>query len=169
MTLTYLLVQGMDLICQNQYNKYSYSLDPLSFARFLIRFIEIMAPVFSREAWRCVWHMIQNDLVHGWGLDFALRKCVEPAHEKIGVVDSQWIIHQKIPSLGSQVIKWSNFIFLYSTTLFTSFFVHSFNYEMISQIHWSGNRAGRENRVPRGKTTQPRLLSCVIYLEGSWT
>ncbi|CAN1182192.1 hypothetical protein LINPERPRIM_LOCUS40718, partial [Linum perenne] len=65
-------------------------------------FVEIMAPVFSRNAWRCVWHMIQNDLVHGWGLDFALRRCVEPAHEKIGVVDSQWIIHQVIPSLGSQ-------------------------------------------------------------------
>ncbi|CAH2038018.1 unnamed protein product [Thlaspi arvense] len=65
-------------------------------------FIEIMAPVFSRDAWRCVWHMLQNDLVHGWGLDFALRKCVEPAHEKIGVVDSQWIIHQTVPSLGSQ-------------------------------------------------------------------
>nr|XP_018625576.1 uncharacterized protein LOC104094058 isoform X3 [Nicotiana tomentosiformis] len=40
-------------------------------------FVEIMAPVFSRDAWRCVWHMIQNDLVHGWGLDFALRRCVE--------------------------------------------------------------------------------------------
>ncbi|CAJ1938187.1 unnamed protein product [Sphenostylis stenocarpa] len=65
-------------------------------------FVEIMAPVFSRDAWRCVWHMIQNDLVHGWGLDFALRKCVEPAHEKIGVVDSQWIIHQSVPSLGNQ-------------------------------------------------------------------
>ncbi|XWS28980.1 hypothetical protein CRYUN_Cryun25bG0117500 [Craigia yunnanensis] len=65
-------------------------------------FVEIMAPVFSREAWRCVWYMIQNDLVHGWGLDFALRRCVEPAHEKIGVVDSQWIIHQVIPSLGNQ-------------------------------------------------------------------
>ncbi|XP_021632858.1 uncharacterized protein LOC110629947 isoform X1 [Manihot esculenta] len=65
-------------------------------------FVEIMAPVFSRNAWRCVWHMIQNDLVHGWGLDFALRKCVEPAHEKIGVVDSQWIIHQTVPSLGNQ-------------------------------------------------------------------
>ncbi|XP_062171951.1 uncharacterized protein LOC133877598 [Alnus glutinosa] len=65
-------------------------------------FVEIMAPVFSQEAWRCVWHMIQNDLVHGWGLDFALRRCVEPAHEKIGVVDSQWIVHQVIPSLGSQ-------------------------------------------------------------------
>ncbi|KAG2593745.1 hypothetical protein PVAP13_5NG012599 [Panicum virgatum] len=39
-------------------------------------FVEIMATVFSRDAWRCVWHMIQNDLVHGWGLDFALRKCV---------------------------------------------------------------------------------------------
>ncbi|KAK6163338.1 hypothetical protein DH2020_000202 [Rehmannia glutinosa] len=47
-------------------------------------FVEIMAPVFSREAWKCVWHMIQ------------------PAHEKIGVVDSQWIVHQVIPSLGSQ-------------------------------------------------------------------
>ncbi|OEL37870.1 hypothetical protein BAE44_0001112, partial [Dichanthelium oligosanthes] len=66
------------------------------------KFVEIMATVFSRDAWRCVWHMIQNDLVHGWGLDFALRKCVEPAHEKIGVVDSQWIIHQVIPSLGNQ-------------------------------------------------------------------
>lgn len=43
----------------------------------LVRFIEIMAPVFSRDSWRCVWHMLQNDLVHGWGLDFALRKCVE--------------------------------------------------------------------------------------------
>ncbi|KAI4382471.1 hypothetical protein MLD38_008432 [Melastoma candidum] len=65
-------------------------------------FIEIMAPVFSREAWRCVWHMLQNDLVHGWGIDFALRKCVEPAHDKIGVVDSQWVIHQGLPSLGNQ-------------------------------------------------------------------
>ncbi|KAI3511794.1 hypothetical protein L1887_18952 [Cichorium endivia] len=65
-------------------------------------FVEIMAPVFSREAWWCVWYMIQNDLVHGWGLDFALRRCVEPAHEKIGVVDSQWIVHQVIPTLGIQ-------------------------------------------------------------------
>ncbi|AAG28913.1 F12A21.2 [Arabidopsis thaliana] len=72
-------------------------------------FVEIMAPVFSRNAWRCVWHVIQNDLVHGWGLDFALRRCVEvrketlePAHEKIGVVDSQWVVHQSFPSLGNQ-------------------------------------------------------------------
>ncbi|KAL8254311.1 hypothetical protein R6Q59_032532 [Mikania micrantha] len=65
-------------------------------------FVEIMAPVFSREAWRCVWYLIQNDLVHGWGLDFALQKCVEPAHEKIGVVDGQWIVHQALPSLGNQ-------------------------------------------------------------------
>ncbi|GMI96992.1 hypothetical protein like AT1G08040 [Hibiscus trionum] len=61
-----------------------------------------MAPVFSREAWRCVWYLIQNDLVHGWGLDFALRRCVTPAHEKIGVVDSEWIVHQVIPTLGNQ-------------------------------------------------------------------
>ncbi|XP_021299046.1 uncharacterized protein LOC110427774 [Herrania umbratica] len=65
-------------------------------------FVEIMATVFSRDAWRCAWHMIQNDLVHGWGLDFALRRCVEPPHEKIGVVDAQWIVHQGVPSLGNQ-------------------------------------------------------------------
>lgn len=28
---------------------------------------------------------------------------LQPAHERIGVVDSQWIIHQVIPSLGRQV------------------------------------------------------------------
>ncbi|EOA24160.1 hypothetical protein CARUB_v10017393mg [Capsella rubella] len=65
-------------------------------------FVEIMAPVFSRKAWRCVWYMIQNDLVHGWGLDFAVRKCVQNAHETIGVVDAQWIVHQGVPSLGNQ-------------------------------------------------------------------
>ncbi|KAL4285044.1 hypothetical protein GQ457_16G011530 [Hibiscus cannabinus] len=65
-------------------------------------FVEIMAPVFSQEAWRCVWYLIQNDLVHGWGLDFALRRCVTPAHEKIGVVDSEWIVHKVTPTLGNQ-------------------------------------------------------------------
>ncbi|MCO5551918.1 hypothetical protein L7F22_005425 [Adiantum nelumboides] len=65
-------------------------------------FVEIMAPVFSKSAWRCVWHMIQNDLVHGWGLDLALGKCVQPAHEKVGVVDAQYIVHKVVPSLGNQ-------------------------------------------------------------------
>ncbi|XP_039037563.1 uncharacterized protein LOC120174907 [Hibiscus syriacus] len=65
-------------------------------------FVEIMAPVFAREAWRCVWYLIQNDLVHGWGLDFALRSCVTPAHEKIDVLDSEWIVHQVISTLGNQ-------------------------------------------------------------------
>ncbi|KAL1352802.1 hypothetical protein AAHE18_06G194400 [Arachis hypogaea] len=65
-------------------------------------FVEIMAPVFSSDAWRCVWHMIQNDLIHGWGLDFALRRCVKIPHENIGVVDTQWIVHQSVPSLGNQ-------------------------------------------------------------------
>lgn len=76
-------------------------------------FVEIMAPVFSRSAWRCVWHMIQNDLVHGWGLDMELQRCARPAHEKIGVVDAQWIRHRVVPSLNSSgaedptLPKWS--------------------------------------------------------------
>lgn len=65
-------------------------------------FVEIMAPVFSRKAWRCVWYMIQNDLVHGWGLDLAIGRCAQPANEKVGVVDAQWIVHNSVPSLGNQ-------------------------------------------------------------------
>ncbi|RAL50237.1 hypothetical protein DM860_007911 [Cuscuta australis] len=67
-------------------------------------FIEIMAPVFSRNAWRCVWHMIQNDLVHGWGFDCNFRRCVEPlSKEKMGVVDAQSIVHQSIPTLSGDM------------------------------------------------------------------
>ncbi|KAM7273531.1 hypothetical protein ACFE04_028195 [Oxalis oulophora] len=39
--------------------------------------IEVMAPVFSRAAWRCVWYMIQNDLIHAWGLDKQLGNCAQ--------------------------------------------------------------------------------------------
>ncbi|KAG0598207.1 hypothetical protein M758_12G054700 [Ceratodon purpureus] len=66
-------------------------------------FVEIQAPVFENKAWRCVWHLIQNDLVLAWGLDFQLQACIDgPPHEHIGIVDTQWIVHNKIPSLGSQ-------------------------------------------------------------------
>lgn len=37
-----------------------------------------------------------------FGIDYNKISLVQPAHEKIGVVDSQWIIHKVIPSLGSQ-------------------------------------------------------------------
>ncbi|KAL6328605.1 hypothetical protein AAG906_003290 [Vitis piasezkii] len=67
------------------------------------------------DAWRCVWHMLQvltyvrlllillyylfvsmHDHI---GTSSSLK---QPAHEKIGVVDSQWIVHQTVPSLGNQ-------------------------------------------------------------------
>eukprot|EP00897_Mesotaenium_endlicherianum_P002903 jgi/Mesen1/2640/ME000166S01769 len=67
-------------------------------------FVEIMAPVFSKRAWRCVWYMIQNDLVHGWGIDWNLGACANgPPHQRIGVVDSQPISHKGIRSLGDNV------------------------------------------------------------------
>ncbi|KAG6499661.1 hypothetical protein ZIOFF_039451 [Zingiber officinale] len=48
--------------------------------------------------------LLQNDLVDGWGLDFSLRRCVEEAHERMGLVDSQCIIHREVPSLKNQVL-----------------------------------------------------------------
>lgn len=63
--------------------------------------IEMMAPVFSRAAWRCVWYMIQNDLIHAWGLDMQLGYCAQGDRTKtIGVVDAEYIVHYGIPTLG---------------------------------------------------------------------
>ncbi|PRQ44349.1 hypothetical protein RchiOBHm_Chr3g0478281 [Rosa chinensis] len=45
--------------------------------------IELMAPVFSQAAWRCVWYMIQGNRM-----------------KKIGVVDAEYIIHYGRPTLG---------------------------------------------------------------------
>lgn len=65
-------------------------------------FVEGMAPVFSRSAWRCAWHLIQNDLVHGWGLDMKLGYCAQGDRtQKVGVVDSEYVVHQGIQTLGS--------------------------------------------------------------------
>ncbi|CDY39713.1 hypothetical protein BRARA_D00749 [Brassica rapa] len=64
-------------------------------------FVEMMAPVFSRAAWRCAWHMIQNDLNHGWGIDFQLGYCAQGDRTKnIGIVDSEYILHLGLPTLG---------------------------------------------------------------------
>ncbi|KAL7214285.1 hypothetical protein ACSBR1_026657 [Camellia fascicularis] len=40
-------------------------------------FVEGMAPVCSRFAWHCAWHLIQNDLVHGWGIDMKFGYCAQ--------------------------------------------------------------------------------------------
>ncbi|XP_057986306.1 uncharacterized protein LOC110649620 isoform X3 [Hevea brasiliensis] len=45
-------------------------------------FVEGMAPVFSRSAWYCAWHLIQNDLVHGWGVDMKLGYCAQTSHNE---------------------------------------------------------------------------------------
>ncbi|KAK4421235.1 hypothetical protein Salat_2074000 [Sesamum alatum] len=66
-------------------------------------FVEGMAPVFSRSAWHCAWHLIQNDLVHGWGMDMKLGYCAQGDRtKKVGVVDSEYIVHQSIQTLGGQ-------------------------------------------------------------------
>ncbi|XP_012088766.1 uncharacterized protein LOC105647337 isoform X2 [Jatropha curcas] len=63
--------------------------------------VEMMAPVFSRAAWRCVWYLIQNDLIHAWGLDYRLGYCAQGDRLKnIGVVDAEYIVHYGRPTLG---------------------------------------------------------------------
>ncbi|CAI9783831.1 unnamed protein product [Fraxinus pennsylvanica] len=69
-------------------------------------FVEGMAPVFSKSAWDCAWHLIQNDLVHGWGMDMKLGYCAQGDRtKKVGVVDSEYIVHQSIQTLGGASAK----------------------------------------------------------------
>ncbi|KAF6150293.1 hypothetical protein GIB67_033992 [Kingdonia uniflora] len=83
--------------------------------------VEMMAPVFSSEAWRCTWYMIQlevhfwsafaltghiffsqNDLIHAWGVDMQLGYCAQGERtQNVGVVDSEYIVHQGLPTLGA--------------------------------------------------------------------
>ncbi|KAH9748513.1 hypothetical protein KPL70_005055 [Citrus sinensis] len=66
-------------------------------------FVEGMAPVFSRSAWYCAWHLIQNDLVHGWGMDMKLGYCAQGDRTKnVGIIDSEYVVHQGIQTLGGQ-------------------------------------------------------------------
>ncbi|KAE8800520.1 hypothetical protein D1007_24015 [Hordeum vulgare] len=63
--------------------------------------VEMMVPVFSRAAWRCAWRMIQNDLVFAWGLDFKLGYCAQGDRStNVGIVDSEYVLHRGIPTLG---------------------------------------------------------------------
>ncbi|KAJ3708587.1 hypothetical protein LUZ61_012292 [Rhynchospora tenuis] len=63
--------------------------------------VEMMAPVFSRAAWQCVWHLIQNDLIYAWGLDYKLGYCAQGDRTlNVGVVDSEYVFHKGIPTLG---------------------------------------------------------------------
>ncbi|XP_022748722.1 uncharacterized protein LOC111298217 isoform X6 [Durio zibethinus] len=75
--------------------------DARSTAPPCIGWVEMMAPVFSRAAWRCAWHMIQNDLIHAWGLDMQLGYCAQGDRMKnVGVIDAQYIVHLGLPTLG---------------------------------------------------------------------
>ncbi|XP_031377747.1 uncharacterized protein LOC116193117 isoform X1 [Punica granatum] len=63
--------------------------------------IEMMAPVFSRAAWRCVWYLIQNDLIYAWGLDMQLGYCAQGDRmNRVGIVDAEYVVHYNRPTLG---------------------------------------------------------------------
>ncbi|KAH7573032.1 hypothetical protein JRO89_XS03G0054200 [Xanthoceras sorbifolium] len=82
--------------------KGSGSCDDHSTAPPCIGWVEMIAPVFSRASWRCAWYMIQNDLIHAWGLDMQLGYCAQGDQAKnVGVVGSKYIVHLGLPTLGA--------------------------------------------------------------------
>ncbi|OEL27107.1 hypothetical protein BAE44_0011873, partial [Dichanthelium oligosanthes] len=118
--------------------------------------VEGMAPVFSKSAWQCVWHLIQlmniyivfiqNDLIHGWGIDYKFGYCAQGDRTKhIGVVDSEFIVHRGVQTLGGSITKVSgNFCFV----------VASWNLDIrrksrseLRDFHMRWDRAAREDRT----------------------
>ncbi|KAL6639173.1 hypothetical protein ACP70R_022903 [Stipagrostis hirtigluma subsp. patula] len=87
-----------------------------------VGWVEMMVPVFSRAAWRCAWGMVQNDLIHGWGLDYRLGYCARGERARsVGVVDSEYVLHRGVPMLsdggagaaaasgGRAAVRWRSF------------------------------------------------------------
>jgi len=68
--------------------------------------VEMQAPVFSRRAWDCVWHLLQNDLVHAFGVDLSWHFCAaspgRAAADAMAVIDAVWLTHLSLPTLGEQ-------------------------------------------------------------------
>ncbi|CAD6220167.1 unnamed protein product [Miscanthus lutarioriparius] len=62
------------------------------------RAIRRTAPVrpFGPDAFR-----VQNDLIHGWGLDYRLGYCAQGDRAlNVGVVDSEYVLHRGVPILS---------------------------------------------------------------------
>lgn len=68
--------------------------------------VEVQAPVFTAVAWNCVWAMLQNDLVHAFGIDMAWHVCAavgnRSAADAMGIIDASPVEHLRIPSLAQQ-------------------------------------------------------------------
>ncbi|KAL6645793.1 hypothetical protein ACP70R_017401 [Stipagrostis hirtigluma subsp. patula] len=65
-----------------------------------VGWVEMMVPVFSRAAWKRTWKMVQNDLIHGWGIDYKLGYCAQGDRARnVGVVDSEYVLHRGDPML----------------------------------------------------------------------
>lgn len=70
--------------------------------------VEVMAPVISRQAWPCVWALLQDDLVHAFGLDLAWHVCAPGGTKGMAVIDSEPVRHLALPTLGGEHAKWVN-------------------------------------------------------------
>ncbi|CAN1345405.1 hypothetical protein LINPERPRIM_LOCUS40363 [Linum perenne] len=110
------------------------------------RWVEMMTPVFSRKAWRCVWYMIQNDLIHAWGLDYRLGYCAQGDRTKnIGVVDAEYVRHYGRPTLGGSSNKVTIHHIL-STVLVSSSLVRRESYNEYKMFKRRWARAAKEDK-----------------------
>ncbi|KAG1361234.1 hypothetical protein COCNU_09G006970 [Cocos nucifera] len=93
--------------------------------------LEISQPALDPDQSSEIHHRItvrdrkaKNDLIHGWGLDMKLGYCAQGDRtKKVGVIDTEYIIHQGIPSLGGASV---NKLFSYVAIISAMMLYHLF-------------------------------------------
>lgn len=63
------------------------------------QFVEIMVPIFSREALRTCWTTF-NKSVTGWGMEHVWAKLLGYPHEKLAILDETPVKHTRPPGQG---------------------------------------------------------------------
>lgn len=62
-------------------------------------FVEVMVPIFSKEALRVCWPTFRNNLT-GWGLEHVWAKLLNYPHKKIAILDETPVKHTRPPGQG---------------------------------------------------------------------
>ncbi|TXG47323.1 hypothetical protein EZV62_026617 [Acer yangbiense] len=83
-----------------------FSFGPLLFFRAYLwkewlQFFQDLLGIALGILYRFFSNFVQNDLVHGWGMDMKFGYCAQGDRTKnIGVIDSEYVVHQGIQTLG---------------------------------------------------------------------
>lgn len=94
------LLLAQPALTQDSYFTYGITLQDDKFHIRYTDFVEVMAPIFSKQALQSCWKTF-NKSVSSWGLDLLWIKLLDSAEHKIAIIDSTPVKHTKPVGGGS--------------------------------------------------------------------